>query len=168
MPNADSSTVETREAAWLSTAIDDGLPVLPSQYGGPWDVLQAFYSRTPRTQKTQCYIWAADVSDNRAANIRIRTTYQVTLDLHWPVRQTSSPLAEKEQQAFKAAVQLLLVRIRGPVNDKTHNGAFLSAAEVPRQPGVHVAFEHPAITLEADKELRATIVYYVDDFEIND
>lgn len=167
LPTADSATVETREAAWLNTSANDGLPILPAQYGGPWEVLQAFYARTPGTQKTQCYVWAADVSDDRVANIRIRPTYQITLDLHWPVRQTTSPLAEQEQQAFKSAVELLLQRIRGPIGDKTHGGAFLSAAEVPRSPGVHVQFEPPWHTIAADKELRAQVVYYADDFEIN-
>jgi len=159
--------VETREAAWLNTT-GDGLPSLNASANGPWQVLQAFYSRTPGTQQTQCYVWAGEIADNRVANIRIRTTYQVTLDLHWPVRQTTSPLAEQEQQNFKNAVELLLQRIRGPVNDKSHGGAFLSAGEVPRQPGVHVQFEHPSVTIPADKELRATVTYFVDDFEIND
>lgn len=167
MPTADSATAETREAAWLTTT-GDGLPSLLTADGGPWDVIQAFYSRTPGAQKTQCYIWAAEISDERAANIRIRPTYQIGLSLHWPVRQTTPPLAEQEQQAFKSAVDLVLQRIRGPVNDKTHNGAFLSVAEVPRAPGVHVMFEHPAQTIPADKELRAAVTYYADDFELND
>jgi len=161
-----SATVETREAAWLST-VNDGLPSLPEQYGGPWEVLQAFYTRTPGTQKTQCYVWAGEISDERVANIRIRPTYQITLVMHWPLRQTTSPLAEQEQQAFKDAVDLTLQRIRGPAGDKTHGGAFLTAGEVPRSPGVHVQFEPPWVTIQADKELRGQITYYADDFEIN-
>jgi hypothetical protein len=166
VPNADSATVETRETAWL-TAVDGFVPPLLAVNGGPWEVLQAFYARTPGTQKTQCYVWAGEISDERVGGIRIRSTYQITLDLHWPLRQTTSPLAEQEQQAFKSAVGLLVQRIRGPVNDKSHGGAFLSAGEVPRSPGVHVMFEHPSVTIPVDKELRAQVTYYADDWEIN-
>jgi hypothetical protein len=161
-----TQSVETREAAYLVAVDGFAWPLLTAN-GGPWDVLQAFYARTPGTQKTQCYVWAAEVSDERVGGIRIRPTYQITLSLHWPLRQTTSPLAEQEQQAFKNAVDLLLQRIRGPVNDKSHGGEFLSAGEVPRSPGVHVMYEHPAQTIPADKELRATITYFADDWEIN-
>jgi hypothetical protein len=162
-----TQSVETREAAWLNTT-GDTLPALPSSAGGPWEVLQAFWTRTPGTQKTQCYVWAAQTDDVRAANVRIRPRYEITLDLHWPVLGTGSPLLETEQQNFKNAVDLLIQRIRGLPQDKTHGGAFLSVGEDPRSPGVHVQYEPPWVTHPADKELRATVTYYADDFEIND
>lgn len=162
-----TQSVETREAAWLQVATDS-LPVLPSANGGPWDIIQAFWNRTPATQKTQIYVWSSSVEDERAMNVRIRPHYEITLLCHWPVRQTAAPLAETEQQAFKNAVDLLIQRIRGPLGDKTHGGAFLSAGEVPRSPGVHVQYEPPWVTIPADKELRCTVTYYADDFELND
>jgi hypothetical protein len=161
------STVETREAAWLSTTASDGLPVLPSSAGGPWDVIQAFWTRTPATQQTQLYVMSLEFDDERTANIRIMPHYQIALEMHWPIRVTTSPLAEQEQQAFKNAIDLLVQRIRGPVNDKSHGGAFLSAGEVPRSPGVHVSIEPPWSTIPADKELRGLVTYFADDFEIN-
>jgi hypothetical protein len=161
------STVETREAAWLNTTANDGLPVLPSSAGGPWEVIQAFWTRTPGTQQTQLYVSSLEIDDERTSSQRIMPHYQITLDLHWPVRVTTSPLLETEQQNLKNAVDLLVQRIRGPVGDKTHGGAFLSAGEVPRSPGVHVSFEHPMQTVPADKELRASVIYYADDDEVN-
>ena len=160
------STVETRETTWLTTT-GDTLPSLLTVNGGPWDVIQAFWPRTPNTQQTQIYVMSFTISDERAANIRIRPQYEITLELHWPVRLTSTPLAEGEQQAFRNAIDLLVQRIRGTIGDKTH-GSFLSVAEVPRQPGVHVAIEHPGVTVPASKELRATVTYFADDYEIND
>ena len=161
------STVETREAAWLSTSVDDGLPLLPAQAGGPWEVLQAFWTRTPGTQKTQLYVTSLALDDERTANIRIMPHYEITLVMHWPIRATTSPLAEQEQQAFRNAIDLTVQRIRGPLLDKTHNGAFLSVGEAPRLPGVHVTIEPPWVTIPADKELRGTISYPADDFEVN-
>lgn len=160
------STVETREAAWLTTT-GDALPSLLSVNGGPWDVIQAFWTRTPPTQQTQCYVMSLTISDERVANIRIRPVYEITLELHWPVVMTGVPLAEGEQQAFRNAIDLLVQRIRGPIGDKTH-GAFLSVAEVPREPGVHVVIEHPGTTVPASKELRASVTYFAEDYEIND
>lgn len=160
------STVETREAAWLCVSTDS-LPSLLTASGGPWDVIQAFWTRTPATQKTQVYVMSLDLQDVRSANIRIMPHYEITLELHWPVRQTSSPVAEQEQQAFRNAIDLLIQRIRGPLGDKTHGG-FLSVGEDPRSPGVRVVIEPPWTTIPAGKELRALITYYADDLEIND
>lgn len=161
-----TQSVETREAGWLNTTANDGLPILPASAGGPWQVIQAFWTRTPATQKTQLYVWSAEIDDERYANIRIMPHYQITLMLHWPVRATASPLAETEQQNFKNAVDLLVQRLRGRLGDKTHGGAFLSVGEAPRSPGVHVAFEPPWVTIPADKELRAQVTYYADDYEV--
>ena len=161
------SAVETREAAWLTTT-GDSLPSLLTANGGPWDVIQAFWTRTPATQQTQLYVMSLELDDERFGNIRIMPHYQITLEMHWPIRQTSSPLAEQEQQAFKNAIDLLVQRIRGPVGDKTHGGAFLSVGEAPRSPGVHVTIEPPWATIPADKELRGLVTYYADDFEVND
>ena len=162
-----TQSVETREAQWL-TQFGDSLPALLTQNGGPWDIIQAFWARTPATQKTQCYVWSSSLDDERSANIRIMPHYEITLVLYWPVRATTAPLAEKEQQAFKNAVDLLLQRIRGPLGDKTHGGAFLSVGEAPRSPGVHVQYEPPWVTIPADKELRALVTYFADDYELID
>ena len=160
--------METREAAWLNTTADDGLPVLPASAGGPWQVLQAFWTRTPATQKTQLYVMSLELDDLRSGGQRIMPHYQIALELHWPIRQTTPGIAEGEQQKFKNAIDLLVQRIRGPMFDKTHGGAFLSAGEVPRSPGVHVSVEPPWVTIPGDKELRGLVTYYCDDYEVQD
>ena len=160
------STVETSEAAWL-TRFGDGLPTLLTANGGPWDVIQAFWTRTPATQQTQIYVMSLEITDDRSANIRTMPRHQIVLELHWPLRETTSPLAEQTQQGFKNAIDLLVQRIRGPVSDKTHGGAFLSVGEVPREQAIHVAIEPPWQTIPASKELAARVTYYADDFEIN-
>lgn len=159
------STVETRETAWLTTA--DALPALLTADGGPWDNIQAFWTRTPATQQTTIYVMSLNLDDERTSSQRIMPHYQITLEWHWPIRQTSSPVAEGEQQAMKNASDLLIQRVRGPLGDKTHGGRFLSAGEAPRFPGPHWSMEPPWVTIPQDKELRGTLVYYADDNEVN-
>ncbi len=161
-----TSDAVAREVAWL-TAVDT-LPSLLTANGGPWDNVQAYWARTPATQQTTIYVLRSSLSDERAANIRIRPAYDFTLKLVWPIRQTTTGIAEGEQQALDDAVDLLLQRIRGPLLDKTHGGRFLSVGEIPRMPGVHVMFDDPEVTIDAVKSLRCTVSYSADDFEIND
>jgi hypothetical protein len=160
------STVETKEAAWLAAV--DTLPALLTADGGPWDVIQAFWTRTPNTQQTQIYVLSLDFDDQRSGGQRIMPHHQITLAWHWPLRQTASPVAETEQQALKNAIDLLFQRIRGLPGDKTHGGAFLSAGEVPRMPGPHWSMEQPWVTIPNGKELRGSVVYYCDDYEVYD
>lgn len=160
------SSVEVRETAWLNTTTDD-LPSLPASARGPWEIIQAFWTRTPSTQKTTIFVMSLDLDDQRTSSQRIMPHYQIVLELHWPIRQTASPLAEREQQAFRNAIDLLVQRIRGPVGDKTHGGRFLSVGEAPRSAGVHVSIEPPWGTIPADKELRGLVTYYADDDEVN-
>lgn len=158
-----------REAGWLAAYNPtDGLPALLADLGGPWQIVQAYWPRTPATQQTGIYVTRTSIDDERVGNIRIRPTYMFRLKLVWPVRATAAGLAEQEQQSLDAAVALLVQRIRGLPFDKTHGGAFLSAGEVPRMPGVHVEFDDPEITIDQLKALRATVVYPADDFEVND
>lgn len=158
-----------REAAWLAAYNPaDGLPPLLAVNGGPWEVVQAYWPRTPATQKPAIYVTRTTIDDERVANIRIRPTYMFRLKLVWPVRATAAGLAEQEQQNLDAAVALLVQRVRGLPFDKTHGGAFLSAGEVPRMPGVHVEFDDPEITIDQLKALRCTVTYPADDFEVND
>lgn len=156
-----------REVAWLRIA-NDSLPALLTADGGPWEIIQGYWPRTPATQKTGIYVLRTSWSDDRASNQRIRPTYEFTLRLVWPVRMTTTALAEGEQQALDNAIDLLVQRIRGFLADKSHNGAFLSVGENPRSPGVRVTFEDPATTISASKALLASVVYYADDNEIQD
>jgi hypothetical protein len=164
---SDTSTAVAREVAWLNTTIADGLPVLPSSAGGPWQVIQGYWARTPATQKTSIFVLRSEIQDVRFSNIRIMPGYEFTLKLVWPIRTNQTPLAETEQQNLDSAVELLLRRIRGPIGDKTHGGAFLSVGEAPRNPGVHVVFADPEHTIAAEKALTCEVSYHADDFDFN-
>lgn len=158
----------SREADWLNT-FGDGLPALPAQAGGPWQVVQAYWPGARLAgNKTGIYVLRTKLTDPRVGNLRIRPSYPFSLKLVWPVRTSTAPLAETEQQNFDNAIDLLIQRIRGPVGDKTHGGRFLSVGEVPREPAVEVTFTDPEVSIPADKALRATVTYSADDFEIND
>ena len=160
-----TATAVARETAWLQTT-GDSLPALSASAGGPWQVIQAYWPRTPAVNKTGIYVLRPLLDDQRASNQRIRPRYQMRLRLIWPVTVTTTQLLETAQADFNAAIGLLIQRIRGPLGDKTHGSRFLSAGEVPRT--VQVVWEDPEVTMAQHKQLRAQAVYYVDDLEVND
>lgn len=160
-----------REAAWLNTT-GDSLPFLPASAGGPFEVIAAYeQGAATRSQVTAIYVTRGHVQQIRVGNQRVRPRYPVRLELHWPVRAISpgsSSIAATEQQNFADAIELLRARLTGPLGDKSHGGRFLSAAISGKgAPDIDVQFEPASATIKAAKELRASAVYFVDDFEIN-
>lgn len=163
-----TSTAPDREAAWLAMTGPPGLPSLLKDDGGPWDVVQADWpGARVGTMKAGIYLLLRQVSDDHVAAQRYRDQYEFAARCEWPVKASTAPLAEQEQQAFRKAIGLLLQRIRGPVGDKSHGGRFLSVGEVPGQVTATVSYEDPEITIAAGDGLRATIVYRADDLEMN-
>ena len=152
-----------RETAWLSTS-GDGLPALLVSAGGPFDNVQAYWARVPRTQQHSIYVTRSDVQDERTANIRTMIRHSFVLRVVWPVLAGTGH-AETEQRNLDAAITLVIKRIRGFTGDKTHGGAFLSVAENPRY--VRVTFDPAETTIGPAKEIRASIAYMADDYEIN-
>lgn len=169
MSTADACS---REAAWLTTT-GDSLPSLPASAGGPWQVIDAYeQGAQTRTQATAVYVTREPgIEQLRVANQRVRPRYMMRLELRWPVRVISpgaSSIAATEAQNFDNAIEQLRARVTGPLGDKTHGGRFLSAAEAARgQAGISVRYEPASLTIKADKELRASMTYPVDDFELN-
>jgi hypothetical protein len=159
-----TADVVARETAWLQAA-GDSLPALLTANSGPWQVVQAYWPRTPHANQRGIYVVRARLLDPRVSSQRIRPRYQLTLKCVWPVVATSAGLLESEQQNLDSALDPLMQRIRGPVGDKSHGGRFLSAGENPRT--VDVPFEDPERTMAAAKRLLATVVYFIDDFEIS-
>lgn len=159
-----TGTAVQREADWLATGIPDGLPLLLSSVGGPWDVIQAYMPRTPATAQTQIYVMRRRLSTTRFAQQRRMATYGFHLALVWPLgaSTTGTPFLEGEQAALDAAVALLVSRIEGTVTDKTHGGRFLEVAETPHGASIDVEFSDPAQTL-ADGRLLASVSYVADD-----
>ena len=103
----------------------------------------------------------------RAIADRPTTSAPVRAAGRWPVKNPVTPIAETEQANLDAAVGLLLQRIRGPLGDKSHGGRFLSVAEVPEEQPVLVEWADPEQTIQAAKELRATVTYHADEIEFN-
>jgi hypothetical protein len=157
-----TSTAVAREAAWLAISND----TLPDLSAAGWEVIQAYWPGARwASQKPGIYVTRRMTNDDHPNAQRYRPQYTFTLKLHWPVRNPTPPIAETEQQAFDTAIGYLLMRIRGLPEDKTHGGRFLTVAEVPGTTGASVDYEDPALTIAADKELRATVSYRADEIE---
>ncbi len=154
-----------REAAWLQSS-GDTLPALLKPQGGPFDVVQAYWTRTPDVNARSLYVLRRRLGVPRTANQRIMPQHPFQLVVWWPVLDGTGS-DEAEQQALDNAVDLTVTRINGlllPVMDKTHGGRFLSVAENPRL--VDVEFTSPEVTLPQGY-LRADITYSADDLELN-
>lgn len=158
-----TADVVARETAWL-TASGDGLPALTAANGGPWDVIQGYMARTPATAKRQVFVLRRRIAESRFGAPRKIDTYQFHLSLWWPIGATSTGvgIAEAEQAALDAAVELLLERIRGYSTDHTHGGRFLSVAEAPVGAEIVVEFGDPVQGI-AQGALTATVTYSADD-----
>jgi len=161
-----TSDAVQREANWLA-AVTAGLPALLASNGGPWDVVQAYWPRTPNYNLNGIYVTRHRLQDVRISNQRKRPAHAFRLKLFWRIGSTTTAasLAEAEQQAFDTAIDLLLQRIRGYLGDKTHGGQFLSVGETPgREPEISVDFDPPETTLDRGF-LSATATYSADDVE---
>ncbi|MDH6141157.1 hypothetical protein P3T35_003170 [Kitasatospora sp. GP30] len=152
-----------REAAWLN-ASGDGLPALLASAGGPWDIIQPYMARTPATAKKQIFVMRRRIAESRFAAPRKIDTYPFHLNLWWPIGATTTGvgIAEAEQRALDAAIELLLERIRGYPTDHSHGGRFLSVAEAPVGAEIAVDFGDPVQGI-ANGVLTATATYSADD-----
>lgn len=174
MPNPFVTTADAcdREAAFLNLTTD-GLPVLPKPTG-PWDVIQAYIPRTPANMQKQIWVTRADWGIDRLGEQRSMATYAIELRLRWPVTSSGTGAMEVEQRAFDVAINNVVMRVLGTAPgfqggigmDKTHDGAFLAAAEGAARVRVQVT--------PADEAWKTTpvvytarILYSVDDYDFN-
>ncbi|MEU0940102.1 hypothetical protein [Embleya sp. NPDC005971] len=158
-----TATAVDREAAWLRTS-GDGLPALLAVDGGPWDVVQAYMSRTPGQRKRQLYVVRERVEQPRTSVGRMMATHHFKLKIIWPM-SSGDGNAEASQRAFDAALDVVLQRVAGFLGDKTHGGRFLSAAENP--PRVTIDYEPVEQALQQQAgAFFATVSYACDDPEI--
>jgi hypothetical protein len=152
-----------RETNWL-TAYNpgDGLPALLSSLGGPFDVVQAYFPRTPATRQVQMYVTRRAISVERFGFSRKIINYPFVLRIIWPLSSQSGS-AEDVQQAMDNAVELVLQRVNGPLVvpiDKTHGAQFMSVAEDPCVIGVDFGDPEQAV---GQGQFRATVTYTADD-----
>lgn len=152
-----------REVRWL-TAFGDGLPPLLIADGGKFEKIEAYWPRVETTFVNRIQVRRASINEERTAHVRFMDQYAFELLAIWPMGNATGD-AQQVQREFDAGIDDVLARIRGPLLDKTHGGAFLSVAEVPRR--VHVQFLPPSQTLADTGDLRAVITYSADDPEGN-
>jgi hypothetical protein len=153
-----------RETAWLNTTVDDGLPILVADGGGPFDTIGGYYPRTPYEERRTIYVLLHQIQHQRFGARRVLNRYPFRLILWWPILAADGS-AETEAQAFDSGIDLLLQRIEGPMGDKTHGGRFLSAAQL-EGTSISVDYTDPEQTLQLGG-LRAEVTYTADDIEIN-
>lgn len=153
----------TREAAWLTT-FGDGLPALLTANGGPFDVVQAYAPRTPATRQTQLYLLRRRVVTSRFSQQRRLATHTFQATISWPIGQstTSVGIAETEQQNLDNAIELLIQRLEGFVDDKSHGGRFMSVGEAPNGTQFAVQYSDPLPGI-AGALLTASVTYTADD-----
>lgn len=159
-----SADAVVREAAWLSAySPSDGLPGLLSQWGGPFDTLQAYWPRTPAARQIQLYVTRRAVQVERFGFNRKINHYPFVLKILWPL-SSGTGAAEPVQQALDDAIELVIQRINGPVVafplDKTHGARFMAVAEDPCLINVDITDPESAIT---QGQFRATVTYSADD-----
>ena len=162
---APTGTAVTREAAYLRIPGTDGMPALLKADGGPWDVVQAYWTPTRSGRLTRLYLIRGELVESRFAAHRKLDTYSFVAKLYWPVGATSTGegMWEAEQLAFEGAIDLLLQRIRQTAFDHTH-GSFLSVAEAPEPGLIHVHQTDPEASVNSKPaELIATVSYMADD-----
>jgi hypothetical protein len=153
-----------RETGWLSAYnTSDGLPALLASSGGPFDVVQAYWPRSPASRTNQLYVTRGRVESDRFGFNRRMDKYSFRLRIIWPL---SSPSGDWEsvQQTLDDAVELVIRRIIGPVNafplDHTHGGRFLEVAEDPCL--IAVDFSDPERSASSG-QLEATVTYQASD-----
>lgn len=162
-PTPSTATAVAREAAWLAAYNPaDGLPALLKGQGGPFDVVQPYWPRTPAARRNALYVMRRNIASVRTANVRSMDRYWFLLRIVWPLSSRTGG-AEVVQQALDDAVELVLTRVGGLFMDKTHGGRFLSVAENPAQ--TDVDFLDPETSIAANADLRVDITYWADDFE---
>lgn len=153
------------EAAWLATSPrTDSLPDLTTYF----TVIQARFPRTPGKKQTQLYVLHDPHEASRvmrSTNQREMFTHNLLLRMIWPI---TTGKAEDDQLAFEKAVYAVAQVVLGLVDDHTHGGRFLSAAEDPLR--LRIQFADPEYCLAkapAERQYEATITFTVDDFELS-
>ena len=166
----DTATAVTREAAWLAQAGAGGLPSLLTADGGPFEVVQPYYGRSPAMRKRAIYVMRSNLTELRLGGLRKIDRYAFRLIVRWPSHSSTGRI-ETDEADFDAAIDLLLQRIRGPIGDHTHGGAFLSVAEEANGATISVDFAPAEQTLAGgagnSPYLAATVRYSADDEQIN-
>jgi len=154
-----------RETAWLRTS-GDGLPALLADDGGHFDLVEPYLLRTPARRKNRLYVLRPKFRIERFGSQRRIPHYDMELLAIWTLSNGTGDF-QADQRAFDVALNDVVARIGGfgpPHMDKTHGGAFMSAAEDPGLIEVQITpYDMPTPGLE----IEAHITYTVDDPDFN-
>jgi hypothetical protein len=126
---------------------------------GPWDQGQAYLTRTEARNRA-LYIRRSRTQEDRygAGGTKI-WRHDLEIYATWSFESAIGKL-EDEQQAFDTAVAKLLTRIRGPLGDKSHDGAFVGVGEGDTgRDLIDVVFTDPRDTMGKRQPLTARILY---------
>jgi hypothetical protein len=176
MTIGDTSTAVSREEAWFvsdqSAATDlwgnsQPLPALTAELGGPFDIVQG-YGRKIDPRSRGCYIWRGKIDEKRYGMQMKTLTYEMHVNLVWPLSSTSQNGYEGDQQACDAAIEAVLQRIRGPKGMATHGGAFTAAGEEKdelQRAGIKVEQTNPMLAIERGYMEVAITYYCVDNLQ---
>lgn len=149
-----------REAAFFTDeppASFSAAPPLIVGAGGPFDIVQARL-RAVESHGRSLYILRDTTTENRIAMGGMKEfVHQMVIVCMWSI---SVAHLETDQTAFDAAITAVLTRIRGPLGDKTHGGAFF---EVGESGPVRVEPQNLIANLEAGNQLETHIKYQATD-----
>ena len=140
-----------RETAWLTTV--DTLPALLVANGGPFDIVQARYPRTPAKSKTALYVTrhpGGSMEAERFATARTHYLHHFLLIAEWPMRSGTGS-AESDLLAFEQAIDDVIARVQGPLTDKSHGGRFLAVMEDPAPGRLSIDEADPVTSIGAGR-----------------
>jgi len=166
---AGFNDVVVREAAWYTVDPPPGFasaPALQAVNGGPFDGIQAYWTKVPQRQR-----WLFVTCEGEVRNeldewqAHREAIYQMVLTILWSFEAGSGAL-EDEQQNLHDAVEKVLQRVYGLIGDKTHNSQFTAvAAGGPEGDGrITVRMPNSYDQVTARQPLMAEIRYFATDW----
>lgn len=124
-------TAVTREAAWMTTDPPAGwaaAPPLMKATGGYFDIGQG-YLRSITKSGRNLYVLRESTAEARLAFGGMKEwRHHMLVIVYWSIESHTGQL-EVEEQANDTAIAAVLTRIRGPLGDHSHGGAFVGVAE---------------------------------------
>lgn len=146
----DVSDAIEREVGWLN-----GDPAVTGLLGPVQDYSRRKQGALPRTARLQ----RSGYVEHPWSTGRILGIYTFRLVVKWPL-STASATVQQAQGNVDDAIKALLARIRGPLMDKSHGGAFLTVVEGEFLAGtIRVVQADAELAIENNQPLRVDLYY---------
>ena len=121
----------SREATWLTTDPPAGttsvqFPPLQVANGGYYDLVQSYFPKVIPRQKS-LFLSCEGIKNDELIEFQAHrdVVYQMLLTSYWSIESTD---LETDQANHDAAINAVLLRIRGLIADKTHGNQFIAVA----------------------------------------